>query len=197
MPYLTLVLAAVAVAVSTATLVAVLRLRAGLREHSESAVVRADRLAEVASRPPPPPESVKDDVAALRREVAEAAAALSAAIERLPRPEPPPPPPRVRVAEEVAPLVREAVDVLSARLAALEATLAEERTETAAELVARLLAERGFSRVTFVEGPVREGDLLRAVVEARRDGMAFKGPVILEGREVLRENLRPAYPMFP
>jgi vacuolar-type H+-ATPase subunit I/STV1 len=105
--------------------------------------------------------------------------------------------PVVRVAEEVEPLIKEAVESLDARLRELAASLKEDRRETRTELLTRVLNDRGFRDVTVVEVTEEEGGRARVSVEARRDGMTFKGPVTIENGRVVEQKLTPSYPMFP
>jgi hypothetical protein len=121
---------------------------------------------------------------------------LGGAVEELLRREPEVPPPP-RFAEEVGPLLEEAVDSLEARIREVIVSLESRRDEGVAESVERGLLERGFGEVRIVDGPSFEGERTRVVVSARREGMTYKGAVLLSGRRIVDERLSPAYPMFP
>lgn len=128
----------------------------------------------------------------IRRDVVELAAAVADLREALP-----PPPMPLRVAEEIGPLVREAAQALHVRLDELAETVREVREESVPDQVARVLAAAGFAEVAVLSGPRPDGDRTRVLVEARREGMTFKGPVWLRGGRVVERRLSPAYPMFP
>jgi hypothetical protein len=60
-----------------------------------------------------------------------------------------------------------------------------------------MLGEDGFGQVAVLQGPAPDGDRFRVLVEARKEGMTYKGPVFLMGTEVVEHRLTPSYPMFP
>jgi hypothetical protein len=143
------------------------------------------KLAEVAGREPPPPPDVGKEVEAvvaplvakLREELG---ADLGGKLEALAPPEPEPQPePEPEPEPEDEP----------------EAGPAAEDLEAA---VARSLGERGFREVAVVEGPTPvEGDREKLVVEARRDGMTYKGVVIVSAGRVVEQRLSSSHTMFP
>jgi hypothetical protein len=147
--------------------------------------------------PPPSLDPLREELAGLMRDLAERVGAIEGAIEALPPPEPPPAPVRVRVAEEVGPLLREVREILEARIAELRREVRERREEGVVEAIARALRARGFEGVEIVEGPEPDGARMRVTVEARRHGMTFKGPVLMEGSQVVDHGLKPATSMFP
>jgi len=104
---------------------------------------------------------------------------------------------RENVAEKVGPLLREAVESLDGRLRHMETSIEHGRETDSEDTLRRVLAERGFTEVRIIEGPESEGGRLRLTVEARRDGMTYKGPVFLDGSKVVEQRLSPSYPMFP
>ena len=61
----------------------------------------------------------------------------------------------------------------------------------------RVLRDRGFTEVRMVDEPVSEDGRTKVLVEARRDGMVYKGPVFIDGDQVVEQRLSPSYPMFP
>ncbi|MHC4471057.1 MAG: hypothetical protein ACYTDY_08575 [Planctomycetota bacterium] len=105
--------------------------------------------------------------------------------------------PGTSVAEELAPVLREAVDALDARINELSSAVVTRRVETVYQTVTRVLGEKGFSDVTILEEPTTDGERTRVLVNARRDGMTYKGSVHLEGASVVEQSLAPSYPMFP
>ena len=104
---------------------------------------------------------------------------------------------RVRIAEEVEPLLREAVESLDGRLREIAAARAPEGEVDLAEAIARQLRDDGFTEVRIVQAPEPDGARSRAIVQARRDGMTYKGPVWLSGTRVKEHRLSSASPMFP
>jgi len=106
-------------------------------------------------------------------------------------------PPEVHLEEQLKPMLDEAVSELDARLKSFTASLEKDRAETRSELVTRVLGDRGFSDVSIVRTTDAEDGASRLLVEARRDGMSFKGPVLVREGRVVEQKLRPSYPMFP
>ena len=101
------------------------------------------------------------------------------------------------VAEELEPVLREAVESLDARIAELASAVVERRVETVSQTVTRILGEKGFTEVRIVDEPITEGARTRVLVNAKRDGMPYKGSVHLEDARVVEHRLAPSYPMFP
>jgi hypothetical protein len=101
------------------------------------------------------------------------------------------------VAERVEGCVRDAVAELDRRTEAAAVEVRRGSESASGSPIERVLRNRGFTDIEVIGEPKPEGDFLRVVVEARRDGMAYKGPVILSGDEVLEQRLSPSYPMFP
>jgi len=97
------------------------------------------------------------------------------------------------LAEAVRPLIREAVESLDGRIR----SLAETREGSVDEAVLASLKERGFSDVVLTREATTADGRTKVIVEARRDGMTYKGPVILVGDRVIEQRLSPSYPMFP
>lgn len=128
----------------------------------------------------------------LERELRRIAAGLEELAAREPASQP-----VIRVGEEVEPLLREVIDVLEGRIRAVEAALSETQVESVPDAVRRALRERGFGEVAILEGPQPDGERFRVLVEARKEGMTFKGPVFLSGTNVVEQRLSPSYPMFP
>jgi hypothetical protein len=126
------------------------------------------------------------------REVADGLAGLGEALDSLGPAEAP-----GRAAAEIEPLLREAVETLEARIREVSSAHPGERVLTVEESVSRVLGERGFTEVALVGEPERDGERTRVLVKARRDGMVYKGPVLLLGARVVEQRLRPSYPMFP
>ena len=92
---------------------------------------------------------------------------------------------------------REAVESLDGRLRDMETSIEDGKEADSEDAINRVLAERGFSEVKIIEGPESAGGRIRLTVEARRDGMTYKGPVFLDGSKVVEQRLSPSYPMFP
>jgi len=101
------------------------------------------------------------------------------------------------LAEAVRPLIREAVESLEGRIRTLSEALRETGREGVEGAVMKSLAERGFVDVVLTRSATAEDGRTKVIVEARRDGMTFKGPVILDGTRVVEQRLSPSYPMFP
>ncbi len=99
--------------------------------------------------------------------------------------------------ERLKPILAEAVSDLDARLRSFIASLEKDRTETRSELLVRTLGDRGFSEVSIVTTAETEDGGSRLLVEAKKDGMSFKGPVLIFEGRVVEQKLRPSYPMFP
>lgn len=97
----------------------------------------------------------------------------------------------------IRPLIREAVDSIDGRIRNVSDTIREVSEEAPEDAVVRALTDRGFKDVQIVGPAGEDGNRLRLFVEARRDGMTFKGPVFLDGSRVVEQRLSPAYPMFP
>ncbi len=106
-------------------------------------------------------------------------------------------PPSIDLKAQIRPMLTEVVESLDARLRNFTASLHKDQEESMGERVRRVLGERGFSEVTVVSSADTEGGRSRVVVEAKRDGMSFKGPVLIEKGRVVEQKLRPSYPMFP
>lgn len=105
--------------------------------------------------------------------------------------------PEIHIEEQLKPLLAEAVEDLDGRLKSFSASLEKDRTETRSELVTRVLGDRGFKEVVVVDTADTEDGTTRLIVEAKRDGMSFKGPVLISDGRVVEQKLRPSYPMFP
>jgi hypothetical protein len=99
--------------------------------------------------------------------------------------------------DALRPLIREAVETLDGRIRAVTEHLAAAPSEGAAEIVTKALVERGFSDIVVTREAVSGDGTSRLTVEAKRDGMTYKGPVLLDGTQVASVRLKPAYPMFP
>jgi hypothetical protein len=106
-------------------------------------------------------------------------------------------PERIDLAADLRSMLAETVESLDARLRSFTASLEKQRKETQNEMLARALGDRGFTEVIVVDATDDEGGRSRLIVEARRDGMSFKGPVLIEDGRVVEQKLRPSYPMFP
>lgn len=93
--------------------------------------------------------------------------------------------------------IEDALEPVATRLAAIEVALRDGRVEGVEDALVRVLKDRGFRDVVLLEGPAPDGERSRILVEARRDGMAYKGPVFLVGGKVVEQRLNPSFPMFP
>ena len=155
-------------------------------------------------------KTLVDEVARIEKALVVRIEALEAVVREVaarPEPETPPAP----AGEDIGLAVREALEPLSlrmaqiedalkpvgGRLAAIEGALRDGRVESVEDALVRVLEDRGFRDVVVLEGPVPDGDRSRMLVEARRDGMAYKGPVFLAGGKVVEQRLNPSFPMFP
>ncbi|MEN8149088.1 MAG: hypothetical protein ABFS86_04650 [Planctomycetota bacterium] len=150
-------------------------------------------------------EKVSLESQALREEVANRLGAVQACVDRLETiegrlketiegsgdPDP------KDLADAVRPLLREAVESIDGRLRQVTESLRAPSARAPDTPLARSLAERGFSDVVVAREATMEDGRTKVIVEARRDGMTFKGPVILDGDHVVEQRLAPAYPMFP
>jgi hypothetical protein len=141
-----------------------------------------------------PAEDLRPELAELRRSVERVQGALQALSIREAAP-----PAVLRVGEEVEPLLREAMESLDGRLREILGTLAADRQEELgfAEVMKRGLADLGYGQVRIVAGPDWEGERILVRVEAKREGMTYKGSVYLDGNRVVEHRLSPAFPMFP
>jgi len=101
------------------------------------------------------------------------------------------------LADAVRPLIREAVESIDSRLRQVSESVRTADRTSPDVVVLRTLAARGFSDVVVTRETAMDGGRTKVIVEARRDGMTFKGPVILDGDTVVEQRLTPAYPMFP
>ena len=106
-------------------------------------------------------------------------------------------PASIDLKEQIRPMLIEVVESLDARLRNFTASLHQDQEESRGELLRRVLGERGFSEITVVSSAETDGGCSQVVVEAKRDGMSFKGPVLIEEGRVVEQKLRPSYPMFP
>ena len=106
-------------------------------------------------------------------------------------------PASVNLEEQLKPVLGEVIESLDARLRNFTASFRNDREESRCELLRRVLGERGFTEVSVVTTTEDEDGRFRMVVEAKRDGMSFKGPVLIEAGRVVEQKLRPSYPMFP
>lgn len=102
-----------------------------------------------------------------------------------------------QVAKEVQPLLRDATAAIEHQLRELHDVLASGAEQSTADLVNRALSRQGFSQVEMVSVPKSDGGRTSVAVEARRDGMTYKGTVVLDGTKVIEQQLSPSYPMFP
>ncbi len=106
-------------------------------------------------------------------------------------------PPSIDLKEQIKPMLTEVLEGLEARLRNFTASLHQDQEESRGALLRRVLGERGFFQVAVVSSTETEDGRSRVVVEAKRDGMSFKGPVLIEAGRVVEQKLRPSYPMFP
>jgi len=97
------------------------------------------------------------------------------------------------LADSVRPLIREALESLDGRIR----SLAETRDAGVEGAVMKSLSERGFSDVVLTREATTAEGRTKVIVEARRDGMTYKGPVILDDGRVVEQRLSPSYSMFP
>jgi hypothetical protein len=114
--------------------------------------------------------------------------------------EPPPVEVRLEIADDLRDAVREAVRDLERDLKKILRVTGRTRAERVGTMIRLRLLEEGYTAIRITGGlpRTRSGRArVRVPVDAERDGLRFRGVVVMRGNEIEETRLGPEHRMFP